>query len=47
MIDVDPGRRHPSTEGHRYLAEKVAATLDELRAAPVTEAGGSETTPDE
>lgn len=47
VIDVDPGRRHPSTEGHRYLAEKVAAALDELRAAPVTEAGGSETTPDE
>ncbi|PJI51403.1 SGNH/GDSL hydrolase family protein, partial [Methylobacterium radiotolerans] len=25
----------------------LAAALDELRAAPVTEAGGSETTPDE
>jgi lysophospholipase L1-like esterase len=47
VIDVDPGRRHPSTEGHRYLAEKVAAAIDELRAAPVTEAGGSESTPDE
>jgi len=47
VIDVEVGRRHPSTEGHRYLAEKVAAALDEMRAAPVTEAGGSETTPDE
>jgi hypothetical protein len=47
VIDVDLGRKHPSTEGHRYLAEKVAAALDEMRAAPVTEAGGSETTPDE
>jgi lysophospholipase L1-like esterase len=47
VIDVDLGRKHPSAEGHRYLAEKVAAALDELRAAPVTEAGGSETTSDE
>jgi len=47
VIDVDLGRKHPSTEGHRYLAEKLATALDELRAAPVTEAGGSETTPDE
>jgi hypothetical protein len=47
VIDVEVGRKHPSTEGHRYLAEKLAAALDELRAAPVTEAGGSETTPDE
>lgn len=47
VIDVEIGRKHPSTEGHRYLAEKVAAALDEMRAAPVTEAGGSETTPDE
>ncbi|MGH3689654.1 MAG: SGNH/GDSL hydrolase family protein [Microbacterium sp.] len=47
VIDVEVGRKHPSTEGHRYLAEKVAAALEELRAAPVTEAGGSETTPDE
>jgi len=47
VIDVEVGRKHPSTEGHRYLAEKVAAALDELRAAPVTEAGGSEPTPDE
>lgn len=47
VIDVDLGRKHPSTEGHRYLAEKLAAALDELGVAPVTEAGGSETTPDE
>ncbi|WP_292789322.1 MULTISPECIES: SGNH/GDSL hydrolase family protein [unclassified Microbacterium] len=47
VIDVEVGRKHPSTDGHRYLAEKLAAALDELRAAPVTEAGGSETTPDE
>lgn len=47
VIDVDFGHKHPSTEGHRYLAEKLAAALDELRGAPVTEAGGSETTPDE
>lgn len=44
VIDVDFGRRHPSTEGHRYLAERLAADLDELRAAPVTVAGGSEST---
>lgn len=47
VIDVEAGRKHPSTEGHRYLAEKLAAALDELGAAPMTEAGGSETTPDE
>lgn len=47
VIDVEVGRKHPSTEGHRYLAEKLAAALEELRAAPVTVAGGSETTPDE
>ena len=42
VIDVDPGNRHPSTDGHRYLAEKVAAALAELSAAPVTEAGETE-----
>lgn len=47
VIDVEAGRQHPSTDGHRYLAEKLAAALDELRAAPVTVAGGSEATPDE
>ncbi|MBO0980582.1 SGNH/GDSL hydrolase family protein [Microbacterium sp. SD291] len=43
VIDVEIGRKHPSTDGHRYLAEKVAAALAELGGAPVTEAGGSET----
>lgn len=47
VIDVEVGRKHPSTNGHRYLAERLAAALDELRTAPVTEAGGSESTPDE
>lgn len=46
VIDVEIGRKHPSTEGHRYLADKVAAALAELGDAPVTEAG-SETTPDQ
>ena len=41
------GSKHPSTDGHRYLAEKLAAALGELRGAPVTEAGGSETTPEQ
>lgn len=39
VIDIDPGNRHPSTDGHRYLAEKVAAALADIEAAPVTEAG--------
>ena len=39
VIAVDPGNRHPSTEGHRYLAEKLAAALADLSVAPVTEAG--------
>ncbi|WEK62801.1 MAG: SGNH/GDSL hydrolase family protein [Candidatus Microbacterium colombiense] len=47
VIDVDLGRKHPSTAGHRYLAERLAAALQELAGAPVTEAGGSETTPDQ
>jgi hypothetical protein len=47
VIDVEIGRKHPSTEGHRYLAEKLAAALDALRGAPVTVAGGSETTPEQ
>ncbi|MEJ1921487.1 SGNH/GDSL hydrolase family protein [Microbacterium sp. KHB019] len=45
VIDVDLGNKHPSTDGHRYLAEKVAAALADIEAAPVTEAGGAETTP--
>lgn len=47
VIDVDLGNKHPSTEGHRYLAEKVAAALAELVAAPVTEAGGAEPSPEQ
>lgn len=47
VIDVEVGRRHPSTDGHRYLAEKLAAALGELGDAPVTVAGGSETTPEQ
>lgn len=42
VIDVELGNKHPSTDGHRYLAEKVAAALEGLTAAPVTEAGGAE-----
>ncbi|WP_175986002.1 SGNH/GDSL hydrolase family protein [Microbacterium tenebrionis] len=45
VIDVEVGKRHPSTAGHRYLAEKVAAALADIEAAPVTEAGGAESTP--
>lgn len=47
VIDVEVGRKHPSSAGHRYLAEKLAAALNELTGAPVTEAGGSETTPEQ
>lgn len=47
VIDVDLGNRHPSTDGHRYLAEKVAAALADLVAAPVTEAGGAEPAPEQ
>ncbi|KQZ25548.1 hypothetical protein ASD43_09580 [Microbacterium sp. Root553] len=47
VIDVEVGRKHPSTDGHHYLAEKLAAALAELGDAPVTEAGGSETTPEQ
>ncbi|MGM7666203.1 SGNH/GDSL hydrolase family protein [Microbacterium sp. A93] len=42
VIDVGLGNKHPSTDGHHYLAEKVAAALAEMAAAPVTEAGGAE-----
>lgn len=42
VIDVDLGNRHPSNEGHRYLAAQVGAALEELIAAPVTDAGGTE-----
>ncbi|MFT4157120.1 MAG: SGNH/GDSL hydrolase family protein [Microbacterium sp.] len=42
VIDVDLGRKHPSTAGHRYLAERLVADLVELGTAPVTVAGGSQ-----
>lgn len=45
VIDVDLGNKHPSTDGHRYLAEKLATALSGLVAAPVTEAGSAETAP--
>lgn len=45
VIDIDPGNRHPSTEGHRYLAEKLAAALGDMAAAPVIEAGSAEPDP--
>lgn len=45
VIDVDLGKKHPSTDGHRYLAEKVVAALAQFTTAPVTEAGGAETSP--
>lgn len=39
VIDVDEGRRHPSDDGHRYLAEQVASALAELAApAPAASA---------
>ncbi|MFJ2542108.1 SGNH/GDSL hydrolase family protein [Microbacterium sp. NPDC087589] len=47
VIDVEVGRKHPSTDGHRYLAEKLATALGELGDAPVTEASESETTPEQ
>lgn len=47
VIDVDLGKKHPSTDGHRYLAERVVAAIAELVAAPVTEAGGAETSPEQ
>lgn len=45
LIDVEVGRKHPSTEGHRYLAEHVAAALQAMQGAGVTEAGETELEP--
>ncbi|WP_309129587.1 SGNH/GDSL hydrolase family protein [Microbacterium sp.] len=45
VIDVGVGRKHPSTAGHRYLAEKVAEALERLGAAPVTAAEGEHPDP--
>lgn len=36
VIDTGPGNDHPSTEGHRRLAERLAAALDEISVAPVS-----------
>jgi lysophospholipase L1-like esterase len=47
LIDVEVGRKHPSSAGHVYLAEHVAAALEALGGAPVTVAGESETTPEQ
>ncbi|MFT4260574.1 SGNH/GDSL hydrolase family protein [Microbacterium sp.] len=47
VIDVEAGRKHPSTAGHRYLAERLAADLADLEAAPLTVADGSETAPNQ
>ncbi len=36
VIDTsDIGRDHPSTEGHAYLAERLAEALDDLRGSPI------------
>lgn len=45
VIDVDTGNQHPSTAGHRYLAEKLAAALQELTAVASAEAGGTSSAP--
>ncbi|UNK69636.1 SGNH/GDSL hydrolase family protein [Microbacterium sp. H1-D42] len=45
VIDVGPGRKHPSNAGHEYLAQKLAEALDRLGSAPVTAADGSTTQP--
>lgn len=47
VIDVELGNRHPSTDGHRYLAEQLAAALAELTGAAVTEAGEAESSPEQ
>lgn len=46
VIDVGIGRQHPSTNGHRYLAEKLTEALQELIGAALTEASESEPTPE-
>lgn len=45
VIDVEVGRKHPSTAGHRYLAEKVAEALERFGTAPVTAADGEQPEP--
>jgi lysophospholipase L1-like esterase len=36
VIDTGIGRNHPTTAGHAYLAERVAAALDALRGSPAS-----------
>lgn len=36
VIDTGAGRNHPSTAGHRYLAERLAAALEAISVAPVS-----------
>ncbi|UWF78264.1 MULTISPECIES: SGNH/GDSL hydrolase family protein [Microbacterium] len=45
VIDVGIGRQHPSDAGHAFLAEKVAAALEDLRAAAVTAADEADPEP--
>ncbi len=45
VIDTGIGRKHPSDAGHRFLAEKVAAALEEFAGAPVTDADASDPMP--
>lgn len=45
LIDVGIGRKHPSTDGHRYLAEHVAEALLTLTGSGVTEAGETDLEP--
>ena len=47
VIDVDLGRKHPSTAGHQYLAEKVVEALAEFGGELTTAPVGSETVPEQ
>lgn len=44
IIDTGAGKNHPTTAGHRYLAEKLADALDAMHATPVTVAVESDDT---
>lgn len=35
VIDTGAGNNHPSTEGHRYLAERLAAALEAISTSPL------------
>ncbi|MFD5225108.1 SGNH/GDSL hydrolase family protein [Microbacterium sp. NPDC058342] len=45
LIDVGPGRKHPSNAGHEYLAQKVAEYLQTFSGAPLTAADGTTQSP--